>query len=282
MERTFTDGLGGSPASAAAVWTGRRGPSLTVFRELLTTSANKSAVPRIEPCVRHQRTARTHAAARAAQQEWSITVNEQQNTTDPAGPAKPRHRADRRFGRTVIGLAAVAGLGLAAWAGTANAATANAETSSAATSSAARATPTCSAAALKATFGRQLAGGMNHQGVVITLRNLSGRTCALRGYPGLGLENSAHRKLTAHTHWGNTWYAHNPGKKTLTLKDGQSAEAVVAWTHANTGTSGAVHASFLEITPPGATQHKTLAFPQWVDHGDLSVTALAKHVTITS
>ncbi|MFE9603599.1 DUF4232 domain-containing protein [Streptomyces hokutonensis] len=210
--------------------------------------------------------------ARAAEQEWStITVNEQQNTADQAGTAKPRHRADRRFGRTVIGLAAVAGLGLAAWASTADAAT----------SSTARATPTCSAAALKAGFGRGLAGGMNHQGVVITLRNLSGRTCALRGYPGLGLENSAHKKLTAHTHWGNTWYAHNPGKKTLVLKDGQSAEAVVAWTHANTGTSGAVRASFLEITPPGATQHKTLAFPQWVDHGDLSVTALARHINVT-
>ncbi|MDV9172426.1 DUF4232 domain-containing protein [Streptomyces sp. W16] len=216
---------------------------------------------------------RAHTAARAAEQEWStITVNQQQNTTAQAGTTKPRHRADRRFGRTVVGLAAVAGLGLAAWASTANAAT----------SSTARATPTCSAAALKVTFGRQLAGGMNHQGVVITLRNLSGRTCALRGYPGLGLENSAHRKLTAHTHWGNTWYAHNPGKKTLALKDGQSAEAVVAWTHANTATSGAVRASFLEITPPGSTQHKTLAFPQWVDHGDLSVTALARHITVNS
>jgi hypothetical protein len=205
----------------------------------------------------------------------TITVTEVQNTTDQTGNARPRHRADRRFGRTVVGLAAVAGLGLAAWASTANAATST-------TTSTAKATPTCSAAALKATFGRQLAGGMNHQGVVITLRNLSGKTCALRGYPGLELENSAHKKLTTHTTWGNTWYAHNPGKKTLTLKDGQSAEAVIAWTHANTGTSGAVHAAFLEITPPGSTQHKTLAFPQWVDHGDLSVTALARHITVTS
>ncbi|MEV0484347.1 DUF4232 domain-containing protein [Streptomyces sp. NPDC050508] len=204
-----------------------------------------------------------------------MTVNEVQHTTDQAGTAKHRHRADRRFGRTVIGLAAVAGLGLAAWAGTANAATSSGTAT-------AKATPTCSAAALKATYGQQLAGGMNHEGVVIRLRNLSGRTCALRGYPGLGLENSAHKKLTTHTHWGNTWYAHNPGKKTLTLKDGESAEAVVAWTHANTGTSGAVHAAYLEITPPASTQHKTLALPQWVDHGDLSVTALAKHITVNS
>jgi hypothetical protein len=192
-----------------------------------------------------------------------ITVNEHLNTTDQPGTAKHR-RADRKLGRTMIGLGAVVGLGLAAWAGTANAATSS------------------GTAALKATYGQQLGGGMNHAGIVIRLRNLSGKTCALRGYPGLGLENSAHKKLTTHTTWGNTWYAHNPGKKTLTLKDGESAEAVVAWTHANTGTSGAVHAAYLEITPPASTQHKTLALPQWVDHGDLSVTALAKHITVTS
>ncbi|MEU6196826.1 DUF4232 domain-containing protein [Streptomyces sp. NPDC047061] len=183
-----------------------------------------------------------------------------------------RHRARRGVSRAKLagGAAALAALGLV-WAGTANAAT----------PSTAKATPTCSAAALKAGFGRQLAGGMNHQGVVITLRNLSGKTCALRGYPGLGLENSAHKAITTHTHWGNTWYAKDPGKKTLVLKDGQSAEAVVAWTHANTGTSGAVHASYLEITPPASTKHKTLGFPQWVDHADLSVTALARHIDVT-
>jgi hypothetical protein len=172
---------------------------------------------------------------------------------------------------TLGGAAALAIVGLGVgWTGTAEAA-GNSTTHS---------TPTCSAAALKATFGQQLGGGMNHQGVVIRLRNLSGRTCTLRGYPGLGLENSAHKALTTHTHWGDTWYAKDPGKKTLVLKDGQSAEAVVAWTHADTGTSGAVHASYLEITPPASTQHKTLDFPEWVDHGDLSVTALARHINI--
>ncbi|MEV5955090.1 DUF4232 domain-containing protein [Streptomyces sp. NPDC051987] len=182
-------------------------------------------------------------------------------------------RTGRGLGRTVLAAAAVAALGLAA-AGTAEAASASGTIT-------ARTTPTCSAAALKATFGQGLAGGMNHQGVVIRLRNLSGKTCALRGYPGLGLENSRHKAITTHTHWGDTWYAKDPGKKTLVLRDGQSAEAVVAWTHANTGTSGAVHASYLEITPPASTKHKTLAFPQWVDHGDLSVTALARHIDVS-
>ncbi|MER5405757.1 DUF4232 domain-containing protein [Streptomyces sp. NPDC002769] len=168
--------------------------------------------------------------------------------------------------------AAVAGLGLA---GTA---AAQAAPGSGADSS--KATPTCSASALKATFGQKLAGGMNHQGVVINLRNLSGRTCALRGFPGLGLENSAHKTLASHTYWGDTWYAASPAKKTLALKDGESAEAVISWSHANTATSGAVHASYLEVTPPAATQHRTLAFPEWVDNGALKVTALARHITV--
>ncbi|MFD5544836.1 DUF4232 domain-containing protein [Streptomyces sp. NPDC127079] len=199
-------------------------------------------------------------------------MNDDRNTTDRTGLARPtsRRRTGRGAGRALLAVTVLAGLGLA-WAGTAEAADAGT----------AKATPTCSAAALKATFGQGLAGGMNHQGVVIRLRNLSGKTCALRGYPGLGLENSHHKALTTHTHWGDTWYAKDPGRKTLVLKDGQSAEAVVAWTHANTGTSGAVHASYLEITPPASTQHKTLAFPEWVDHGDLSVTALARHIDVT-
>ncbi|MEU0034687.1 DUF4232 domain-containing protein [Streptomyces sp. NPDC006333] len=194
--------------------------------------------------------------------------NTDQTATRPVAGA----RGSRRFSRVVLAGAAVAGLGLA---GTA---AAQAATGSGAAGS--KATPTCSASALKATFGQKLAGGMNHQGVVINLRNLSGRTCALRGFPGLGLENSAHKTLASHTYWGDTWYAASPGKKTLALKDGESAEAVISWSHANTGTSGAVHASYLQVTPPAATQHKTLAFPEWVDNGELKVTALARHITV--
>ncbi|MEV7434852.1 DUF4232 domain-containing protein [Streptomyces griseoviridis] len=180
-------------------------------------------------------------------------------------------RAGHRTGRTLLGASLAAGLTLAlAGAGTAQAA-----------GSAARSTPTCAASALKATFGERLGGGMNHQGVVLRLRNLSGSSCDLRGFPGLGLEDAAHRTLPSHTAWGDTWYVKDPGKKTLTLKDGESAEAVLAWTHANTGTSEAVHASALRITPPASTAYKTLAFPEWVDHGDLTVTALARHITVT-
>ncbi|WP_328320215.1 DUF4232 domain-containing protein [Streptomyces sp. NBC_00388] len=183
------------------------------------------------------------------------------STTRSAGA---RTRTARRIGGAGLAVVAVAGLGLAG-AGAAQAASAS----------------TCAASGLTASFGQQLAGGMNHQGVVLKLKNTSGHTCELRGYPGLGLQDAGHHALASSVHWGSTWYAKGPAKQTLSLKDGQSAEAVIAWTHANTGTSGARHAAYLVVTPPASTAHKTLKFPQWVDNGNLAVTALASHISVT-
>ncbi|MFF8865249.1 DUF4232 domain-containing protein [Streptomyces sp. NPDC015139] len=193
----------------------------------------------------------------------------QHQSLTPRPAAADRSERRRSLVRAALAVTAAAGLGITA-AGVAGA------TGTGAAASA----PTCSVAGLSASFGQQLAGGMNHQGVVLKLKNVGARTCLLRGYPGLGLENGTHRTLPSTTHWGDTWYAKSPAKTTLTLHRGQSAEAVVAWTHANTGTSDAVHASYLQVTPPAATSHRTLKFPQWVDNGDLHVTALAYRIPV--
>ncbi|WP_405776222.1 DUF4232 domain-containing protein [Streptomyces sp. NBC_00859] len=193
-------------------------------------------------------------------------AEQHRNSTVPRTGAT-RTRVARRIGGAGLAVVAVAGLGLAG-AGAAQAA-------------GARTTPTCATSGLTPSFGQDLAGGMNHQGVVLKLKNTSGHTCDLRGYPGLGLQDSGHHTLASSAHWGSTWYAKGPAKQTLTLKNGQSAESVIAWTHANTGTSGARHAAYLVVTPPAATTHKTLKFPQWVDNGDLDVTALASHISVT-
>ncbi|MGE9696307.1 DUF4232 domain-containing protein [Streptomyces sp. NRRL F-5630] len=146
---------------------------------------------------------------------------------------------------------------------------------SAAGTSAKAATPTCSTAGLSVSLSKRLAGGMNHAGAVLDLKNTSGHTCALRGYPGLGLQDAKGKTLASKTEWGSTWYAKDPGKTTLTLKNGQRAQAVIAWTHANTGTSGTRHAAKLVVTPPASTTHKTLKLDEWVDNGRLSVTPVA-------
>ena len=140
---------------------------------------------------------------------------------------------------------------------------------------------TCTASSVTASLHNSLAGGMNHQGVELQFKNTGTRTCTLLGYPGLGLENAQHEVLGSQVTWGDTWYAKDPGKKAISLTPGQSAQAVIAWTHANTGTSGAANAAYLEVTPPGAKTHKTLAFPNWVDNGDLTVTSVAHSISIT-
>ncbi|MFI8850908.1 DUF4232 domain-containing protein [Streptomyces sp. NPDC053499] len=190
-------------------------------------------------------------------------MTEQHRNTSTA----PGH-AVQRAACAALAVATAAGLGLAG----AGAAQALGESQAS--------TPTCTTSGLTASFGQKLGGGMSHEGVVLKLKNTSGHTCALRGYPGLGLEDSKHRTLGSSVHWGDTWYAKDPGKKTLTLKKNQSAEAVIAWTHANAGTSGARHATYLQVTPPANTAHKTLKLPTWVDHGRLSVTALAPNIHI--
>ncbi|UNT00417.1 DUF4232 domain-containing protein [Streptomyces tubbatahanensis] len=178
-----------------------------------------------------------------------------------------RGRVARRVAGAGLALLATAGVGIAG-AGSAQAAEARSTT------------PTCTTSGLTASFGQKLGGGMNHEGVVLKLTNTSGHDCALRGYAGLGLEDSEHRTLSSTAEWGNTWYAQDPGKETLTLDDGESAEAVVSWTHANTGTSEARHASYLQVTPPANTAHKTLQLPAWVDNGRLQVTAFSPHAEL--
>ncbi|MGP3973565.1 DUF4232 domain-containing protein [Streptomyces sp. 8N114] len=175
----------------------------------------------------------------------------------------------KRVGAAGLAVAAAAGLGLA-----------GAGAAQALGSQATATVPTCRTSGLTASFGEKLGGGMNHEGVILKLKNTSGHTCNLRGYPGLGLEDSGHRTLGSTVHWGDTYYAQDPGKKTLTLKNNQSAEAVIAWTHANAGSPEARHAGYLQVTPPANTTHKTLKLPTWVDHGRLEVTALARNVPV--
>ncbi|MCF3961985.1 DUF4232 domain-containing protein [Streptomyces fuscigenes] len=146
----------------------------------------------------------------------------------------------------------------------------------AATPAAAR-TPTCRTADLSGKLTEPLAGGMNHAGNRLVLTNTGGRTCALRGYPGLGLENAGHRGLPTKAQWGSTWYAADPGVRTLTLAPGRQAQAVVSWTH--TGNRAGA-ASYLEITPPASTSHLTVPFRQQVDGGTMQVTALSTNVPL--
>ncbi|KNB50448.1 hypothetical protein AC230_20935 [Streptomyces caatingaensis] len=140
-----------------------------------------------------------------------------------------------------------------------------------------RATPTCGTDDLRISFADRLGGGMNHAGGTLEFRNTTGRTCALRGYPGLGLEDARHKALPTTTVRGTTWYADDPGNQLVLLKPGQAAQAVVAWTH--TGTDAQKGAS-LRVTPPAARSYRTVPLDDTVDFGELHVTAVAHRVPV--
>lgn len=140
-----------------------------------------------------------------------------------------------------------------------------------------RGTPTCGTDDLRISFAERLGGGMNHAGGTLELKNATGRTCALRGYPGLGLEDARHKALPTRTVRGGTWYADDPGNKLVLLKPGQAAQANVAWTH--TGTEART-GSYLRVTPPAARTFRTIPLDDAVDFGELHVTAVAHRVPV--
>ncbi|MFI1968593.1 hypothetical protein BLA24_05920 [Streptomyces cinnamoneus] len=151
----------------------------------------------------------------------------------------------------------------------------------AASAAPAEAAATCGTSGLRASLADKSPGGqsgMSHEGTVLTLTNTSDHTCALRGYPGLGLEDARHGPLETHTSWGSTYFIPDPGKQTLRLRPGESAEAGLAWAHADAPTM--VQARYLEITPPASRDHLTVPFDKTVTNGDLSVTAFARTVDV--
>ncbi|MGK5728877.1 DUF4232 domain-containing protein [Streptomyces sp. URMC 124] len=175
----------------------------------------------------------------------------------------------RRSAATAVAIAATAAaVTVAGGAATASAAPAAART------------PTCDVSGLRASLddkgGHQ--NGMSHVGTVLVLTNTSGRACALRGYPGLQLEDAHHKAVDTTTSWGSTYFIPDPGKSTLLLQPGGSAEAALAWAHADAPRM--VQAGYLRITPPASRDHLTIPFEQMVTNGQLSVTAFARSITV--
>ncbi|MFE6776947.1 DUF4232 domain-containing protein [Streptomyces sp. NPDC057702] len=191
-------------------------------------------------------------------------------TTSTAARHTPRTRAAVTGGATLAAALLVAGL-TASSAGAAGHPTADRGASTAA------ATPTCKLAGLKVTLDKGgvpdgARSGMSHAGIYLRFENTTKNTCILRGYPGLGLENTGHKPLVTKTEWGSTWYAKDPGKTNVRVESGDSAWADLAWTQSGTD---AVHAGNLKVTPPAETRSATLRFDRVVDWGRLQVTALA-------
>jgi hypothetical protein len=138
--------------------------------------------------------------------------------------------------------------------------------------------PRCREHNLAAGVSRYNVGG-GQWGILITLTNAGTASCSMYGYPGLGLQDSARHVLQSQTHWGATYFAHDPGPSLIVLAPGQAASASVALSE---GTQHTPWATYLEVTPPGGYRHVliTLSYGTGSTSGDLHVTAMARHTTI--
>ena len=124
-----------------------------------------------------------------------------------------------------------------------------------------------------------LQAGLGNRGLILTLTNTGIRSCSLNGYPGLGLENSAHHVLPSHTTWGSTYFDHDPGRSLIVLSPGETASADVAYAVGD-GTSSDSVATYLDVTPPNAYLHLRVRIPHApvrIYHGRLFATAMARH-----
>ena len=174
---------------------------------------------------------------------------------------------------------AVAAVGCAAaLAAGATAALASQDGSAATAGAAGSAVPRCVTEQLLAGLHGSQAG-LGNRGLILTLTNTGNRSCALYGYPGLGLENASHRVLPSRTHWGGTYFDTDPGRSPIVLSPGETASADVGYFPGTGGPADSV-ATYLEVTPPNAYLHLTVRIPGApvrIDRGRLSVTAMARH-----
>ncbi len=121
--------------------------------------------------------------------------------------------------------------------------------------------------------------GLGNRGFLLTLTNVSGASCRLDGYPGLGLRDAAWRPLVTRTMRGPTYFGPDPGPKLIVLSPGETASADIAFGVAGQP-SNSVLAPYIDVTPPGGHRRFVLRIPYGaalVYRGQLDVTALARH-----
>jgi hypothetical protein len=176
-----------------------------------------------------------------------------------------------RIAAAVVGCAAALAAG-------ATAASASQDGGAATAGAAGSAVPRCVTEQLSAGLHGSQAD-LGNRGFILTLTNIGNGSCALDGYPDLGLENASHRVLPSRTDWGGTYFDPDPGRSSIVLSPGETASADVAYFSGTGGPTDSV-ATYLEVTPPNAYLHLTVRIPGApvrIDRGRLYVTAMARH-----
>jgi hypothetical protein len=136
----------------------------------------------------------------------------------------------------------------------------------------------CYVSALAAEF-RGAQAGLGNRGFLLTLTDVSGASCHLRGYPRLELLDAARRALHTRVRRGPTYFDRDPGPRLIVLSPGETASADISFGVAG-NRANPVLATYLEVSPPGAHRGVVLRIPGGpvpVYRGQAGVTAMARH-----
>jgi hypothetical protein len=133
--------------------------------------------------------------------------------------------------------------------------------------------PQCKGALLKVSHGMPDAG-MGHGFLVLRFRNISQRTCALRGYPGL---DALRRNGTVLVHAKRTLHGQTGARRvsTVVLRPNHVASASVEWLNFNPTTAGSCATSHSIATTPPNT-FRTVHYKLSVTRCDLQVHPVVK------
>ncbi|HEY2297532.1 MAG TPA: DUF4232 domain-containing protein [Jatrophihabitans sp.] len=133
--------------------------------------------------------------------------------------------------------------------------------------------PQCKGALLRITHGMPDAG-MGHGFLVLRFRNISQRTCALRGYPGL---DALRRNGTVLAHAKRTLHGQTGARRvsTIVLQPNRVASASVEWSNFNTTTAGScANSHSIAVTAPNT--FRTVHFRVSVTRCDLQIHPVVK------
>lgn len=148
----------------------------------------------------------------------------------------------------------------------AKAAAAAAETAEAAAEAAARAaaamssTASCTASQLAVELGSSDAA-MGHIGQVVSFKNISTTTCALKGYPGVKMFGAAGQPIPTEVSDGPSYIVPVLPEKTVVLTAGSEASFDVGYSDATGyGTAVCPTSAQVAVTPPNARQAITVSW----------------------
>ena len=103
-------------------------------------------------------------------------------------------------------------------------------------------------------------GGMGHSGAIYVFTNTSSSTCTLAGYPGFVLLDANGRSLIGvKIKLSKNNYFHHAEQQRVSLTPKDRASFMVASTRINRSGQNCPVSAKIEITPPNANQHFTIA-----------------------